>query len=119
VKWLSEVTSEDYEHARNYLALKLDSATADKAVTMFGPAPLVNLRANDILRACGYPALGKKDPGVKKLLKHDGPVSPALITSFVYGADIAEGYHRISASYIEDPASEIPCKIIYLPDVHP
>lgn len=119
MKWLSDVSDKDYENARNYLTLKLDSSTADNAVKQLQTAPIVGLRANDILRATGYPALGKKDPAVKQLLKTDGPVSPVLIVSFKFGGDIAEGYHRTSAAFIEDPDVEVPCKVIYLPEVHP
>jgi hypothetical protein len=71
-------------------------------------------RANDILRATGLPALPLTDPGVKKdLLKllSGEKLSPVLVFDRQPGADIADGYHRVSLAYNIDPFIMVPLRL--------
>ena len=71
-------------------------------------------RANDILRACGLTALPLDDPGVRRdLLKavSGQRLSPVLVVSTGDGADIADGYHRVSLAYHLDPFGDVPLRI--------
>lgn len=114
IRWLDDVADHDYDAAEAYLSLKLDSAGVAKAVKRLRKAPLTKRRANDILRAAGLTAAPLDDPGVMKDLINaiEGKrLSPVLVISDESGADIADGYHRVSLGYRIDPYAEIPLKL--------
>jgi hypothetical protein len=114
IKWLEDVADKDYGAARAYLSLKLDDEAVHKTVKRLRKAPLTKRRANDILRAAGLTAAPLDDPGVMKdLVKviEGKRLSPVLVVSAETGADIADGYHRVSLVYRIDPYGEIPLKI--------
>jgi hypothetical protein len=114
IKWLDDVADHDYDAAEAYLSLKLDSAAAHKAVERLRSAPLTTRRANDILRAAGVTSAPLDDPGViKDLIKviEGNRLSPVLVISAEAGADIADGFHRVSLVYQIDPYGEIPLKL--------
>ena len=114
IKWRADVADHDYTAAEAYLSLKLDSEAVHKTVKRLRKAELTKRRANDILRAAGLTAAALDDPGVMKdLIKviEGKPLSPVLVVSAVAGADIADGYHRVSLVYRVDPYGEIPLKI--------
>jgi hypothetical protein len=114
IKWLDDVAGHDYDAAEAYLSLKLDSESAGKVVKRLRKAPLTRRRANDILRAAGLTAAPLDDPGVMKdLIKviEGERLSPVLVISDRAGADIADGYHRVSLVYRIDPYGEIPLKL--------
>jgi hypothetical protein len=114
VHWLDEVAEHDYTAAENYLSIKYDQATVAEAVKKLRAASLVIRRANDILRAAGLEAAQLDDPGVMQdLVKvvEGEPLSPVLVVNAGPGADIADGYHRVSLIYRLDPYGEIPLKL--------
>lgn len=114
IKWLDEVAGHDYAAAEAYLSLKLDVESARKVVKRLRKAPLTRRRANDILRAAGLAPAPLDDPGVMRdLAKVVGgkELSPVLVVSGETGADIADGYHRVSLVYRLDPYGEIPLKL--------
>jgi hypothetical protein len=114
ITWLSDVADHDYESAFNYLSLKLDDKRATEAVDRMKKAALTARRANDILRATGLPALPLTDPGVRRdLLKllNGERLSPVLIFDQKTGADIADGYHRVSLAYNIDPFMSVPLRL--------
>ncbi len=114
IKWLDDVADHDYDAAEAYLSLKFDREAVRKTVKRLRTASLTRRRANDILRAAGLTAAPLNDPGVMKDLikviegKH---LSPVLVVSAHAGADIADGYHRVSLVYRIDPYGEIPLKL--------
>ena len=115
IKWLEDVAEHDYDAAEAYLSLKLDSEAAGKVVKRLRKAPLTRRRANDILRAAGLTAAPLDDPGVMKdLIKiiEGKRLSPVLVISDRDGADIADGYHRVSLVYRIDPYTEVPLKLV-------
>jgi hypothetical protein len=114
IKWLDDVADHDYDAAEAYLSLKLDSEVAHKTVERLRKASITKRRANDILRAAGLTAAPLDDPGVMKdLIKviEGRHLSPVLVVSAERGADIADGYHRVSLVYRIDAYGEIPLKL--------
>jgi hypothetical protein len=114
IKWLEDVADHDYAAAEAYLSLKLGSEAVREAVKRLRKAPLTTRRANDILRAAGATAAPLDDPGVMKdLIKviEGTQLSPVLVVSAESGADIADGYHRVSLAYRIDAYAEIPLKL--------
>jgi hypothetical protein len=114
IKWRADVADHDYAAGEAYLSLKFDKETVAKTLKRLRKAPLTKRRANDILRAAGLTAAPLDDPGVMKdLIKviEGKALSPVLVVSAESGADIADGYHRISLVYRIDPYGEVPLKI--------
>ena len=114
IAWLKDVAEHDYEAAYNYLSLKFDEKRAGEIVARMKKSNVTSRRANDILRATGLAALPLTDPGVQrdllKLLNGD-KLSPVLVTDQKPGADIADGYHRVSLAYNIDPFMSVPLKL--------
>jgi hypothetical protein len=114
IKWAAAVADHDYAAAEAYLSLKLDEKDVTKAVRRLRDGKLTTRRANDILRAAGLTAAPLDDPGVMKdLIKaiEGKTLSPVLVLSSKKGADIADGFHRVSLVYRLDPYSVVPLKI--------
>ena len=114
IKWAAEVAEHDYAAAEAYLSLKLDNDAVAKAAARLRKAKLSTRRANDILRAAGLTAAPLDDPGVMEdLVKaiEGVPLSPVLVLGGKHGADIADGFHRVSLVYRLDPYSEVPLKL--------
>jgi hypothetical protein len=114
IKWRDHVADHDYAAAEAYLSLKLDEAAVSQALERLRKAKLTTRRANDILRASGLTAAPIDDPGVMKdLIKviEGKPLSPVLVISGKNGADIADGFHRVSLVYRVDPYAEVPLKL--------
>ena len=114
INWASEVAKHDYAAAEAYLSIKLADEKVAKIVARLRDAPLTTRRANDILRATGLTPAPLDDPGVMKdLIKviEGKPISPVLVFSGKQGADIADGYHRVSLVYQLDPFGDVPLKL--------
>jgi hypothetical protein len=114
IKWLDHVADHDYAAAEAYLSLKLDKAAVAKSIARLRKAPIAQRRANDILRAAGATPAPLDDPGVMKdLIKviEGKRLSPVLVISGPNGADIADGFHRVSLAYRIDPYEELPLKL--------
>ena len=114
IEWRDEVAEHDYAAAEAYLSIKLDQAVVAKFIERLRKAPLTTRRANDILRAAGLTAAPLDDPGVMKdLIKvvEGRHLSPVLVIGAERGADIADGYHRVSLVYRLDPYAEVPLKL--------
>lgn len=106
VKWLDEPQQHDYPAAASYLSLIAGPKAVSKAVKALEQADTVSFKAKDLLRAAGLPLLPADDPDVAKELdrvKTGTALSPCLVIrgSKKAGttARIADGYHRICASY--------------------
>jgi hypothetical protein len=114
IKWLADVADHDFEAAFNYLSIKYDDATAKKLVKKLKDTKIITRRSNDILRACGLTPLPITDPGVRRDLDKvlsGKKQSPVLVEKLPAGADIADGYHRVSLAYDLDPYAEIPLRL--------
>jgi hypothetical protein len=115
IKWASEVAEHDYAAAQAYLSLKLGEDAVAKAVKRLRTSKLTTRRANDILRASGLTPAALDDPGViKDLIKviEGRQLSPILVLSGKKGAEIADGFHRVSLVYQLDPYADVPLKLV-------
>ncbi len=116
--WKDEPEEHDYPAARDYLSLLLDPGDAKKTAKALAHEPrLTHYKAKDILRAAGLPLLPADDPEVSKDLakvRAGDRLSPVLL---VRGDPlwVADGYHRVCASYHLDEDAEIPCRIVSRP----
>lgn len=114
IRWLKDVAEHDYDAAYNYLSLKFDEKHASQIVDRMKDAKVTARRANDILRATSLSPLPLTDPGVQrdllKLLSGE-KLSPVLVFDQKPGADIADGYHRVSLAYNINPFMTVPLRL--------
>jgi hypothetical protein len=119
--WKQRPDAHDFPAALDYLALVLDEAMARKLVAALRKAPTQRKKAKDLLRASRLPLLSRDNPhvvGDLKKIKKGKPMSPVLLVRGNAGADIpllvADGYHRICASWYRDENIPIACRIVNL-----
>jgi hypothetical protein len=122
-RWLEDVAEHDFDAAFDYLSLRLSMREADIIVRRLRDTKVVERRANDILRACGYKALSLDDPGVQReedKVSGKKRLSPILVVSYDFGGDIADGYHRTCYAYNADPYMNVPLRLAnWNGDYHP
>jgi hypothetical protein len=121
VRWQDEPGAHDYPAAAAYLALIADPATVARLVKGLKKAPIVHAKAKDILRASGLPDLPLENVHVAKdaaKVTAGTALSPVLLVrgNITRGIplQIADGYHRVCASYHLDEDTDIPCRIVGL-----
>jgi len=113
--WKDEPEAEDFPAAESFLSLLLEADSAAKVVeALRKDQPLSHYAAKDILRASGLPLLGADDSEVAGDLQKvmsGTKLSPVLL---VRGKPlwVADGYHRVCASYHLDEKAEVPCRIV-------
>ena len=117
VKWLDGPESHDYDAAADYLSLLAESATVAATVATLGSAKTLYRKAKDILRAAGLTLLSADNPHVRSDLDkigHGKKLSPILLVrgSASDPLQIADGYHRVCASYLTDKNTPIPCRLV-------
>ncbi len=114
--WQDEPEERDFLAAANYLSLLFSDGDVASMVEELRNAPAIRREANDLLRASRLELLPETDPVVKKDMKkvaRGEPLSPVLI---IRGRAeqpliVADGYHRICASYHLDEDIEISCRL--------
>ena len=118
VKWLEKPEAQDFPAAADYLALLADSRTVNDLIQSLQAGTIVHKKAKDILRAAQLTLLPTDNPHVASDLakiKNKEPLSPILLIrdDFSIGAplQIADGYHRVCASYYTDENTDIPVVI--------
>ena len=118
VKWLDEPEAHDYDAAAAYLSMLAEKDAVDKTAAALKAAQPVYQKAKDILRAAGLTLLPENNAHVRADLGKisDGKkLSPILLVrgSAVggYSLQIADGYHRVCASYLTDENTDIPCHL--------
>jgi hypothetical protein len=113
--WKNEPEDRDYPAALSYLSLLMDpAAAAQLASALEKTGKLDHYKAKDVLRASELPLLAEDDKHVASDLgkvKSGRKLSPVLL---VRGKPllVADGYHRICASYHLDENADIPCRIV-------
>jgi hypothetical protein len=120
--WKSSPDDHDYPAAHDYLSLSLSEDQTAKVVEALKNAPLAHRKAKDLLRASALEALPSNNVHVAKDIErvHNGQqLSPVLLVrgDAPRGAPlvIADGYHRICASYFLDEDADIPCRLVDCP----
>ena len=116
--WKDRPDDHDFPAAADYLSLVLDAAACDTAVEALRRAPLTHRKAKDLLRASRLALLPPENAHVAKDLdkvKRGELLSPVLLVRGRLGGDVpltvADGYHRICASYHVDENADIPCHL--------
>ncbi len=113
--WKNEPEGQDYPAALSYLSLLMDPAAAAQLVNALQKTgKLDRYKAKDVLRASGLPLLAEDNKHVASDLgkvKSGRKLSPVLL---VRGRPllVADGYHRVCASYHLDENADIPCRIV-------
>jgi hypothetical protein len=120
--WQEEPAAHDYAAASAYLSLLLQYAATASLVKALQDAPIVRRKAKDLLRASHLALLPETDgevAGDLATVRRGQRLSPVLLIRGALSRDIsltvADGYHRICASYHLDENAEIPCRMADLP----
>ena len=117
--WEEKPDDQDYPAAENYLSLLMPVATARRVVSRLRTVPLMRQKAKDLLRASRLPVLPPENFHVARDLKKvraGKKLSPVLLVRGRLGdvdvpLTVADGYHRICASWHLDEDADIPCRI--------
>ncbi|WP_428339596.1 hypothetical protein [Mycobacterium sp.] len=119
VLWGDEPDEHDYPAAADYLALLATAAQIGEIVSALKQSPVVHKKAKDLLRASQLALLPKDNPHVQQDLqkiKKGKRLSPILVVRGDLDAgvalQIADGYHRVCASYYTDENTDIPVRIV-------
>ncbi len=117
VKWEDEPEDHDYDAAADYLSMLAEAATVDATVAALRTAKPLERKAKDILRAARLKLLPVDNPHVRTDLAKIGSgkrLSPILLVrgTPADAMQIADGYHRVCASYLTDENTPIPCRLV-------
>ncbi|HEX4392673.1 MAG TPA: hypothetical protein VH084_14225 [Mycobacterium sp.] len=119
VLWGEAPDEDDYPAAADYLALLAPAAQISEIVAALKQAPIVHKRAKDLLRASCLALLPRDNPHVQrdlKKIKKGTALSPILVVrgelDTGVAMQIADGYHRVCASYYTDENTDIPVRIV-------
>jgi len=120
--WTSEPEEHDFPAAADYLSLLLEEGVAASVVAELRVAATSYRKAKDLMRASGLALLPADNAHVAKDLAkvaHGQRLSPVLLVrgSATAGLPlvVADGYHRVCASYHLDEDADIPCRLVDLP----
>ena len=118
VQWLEKPAAHDFPAAADYLAMLADAQTVKKVTKKLKAGTVTHKKAKDILRAAQLGLLDVNNPHVAADLakiEKGQPLSPILLVrgDFTKGVplQIADGYHRVCASYHTDENTDIPVVI--------
>ncbi|MDN3655752.1 hypothetical protein QWZ08_08965 [Ferruginibacter paludis] len=113
--WLANPEAHDFPAAIDYLELLMPLKEATALVEELKKVKTKNKKAKDILRASELPLLPKENIHVTANLekfKNGKKLSPLLLVRSGGKLIIADGYHRICASYYLSEDLEVPCRIV-------
>lgn len=121
VKWRSVPKGKDFEGAKNFLTLLCSEDDADRLIKRLEQAGSIERAPKDLLRAAALPLLSEDDPHVGQDLK-DIRAGKSLPPVLLVRGDlknsrhliVADGYHRICASYHLDEDRPVSCRIVDL-----
>jgi hypothetical protein len=118
VYWKDEPEEHDYPAAAAYLSLVNTASDVKTLVASLRTSPLERRMAKDILRASRLALLPPDNPHVASDLakvKRGVALSPVLLVRGDGRHDIpltiADGYHRVCASFYLDENAAIPCRL--------
>ena len=120
--WKTKPEAHDYPAAHDYLSLVLEEPAVKKIVAALRRASTVHYKAKDLLRASQLFLLPRENSHVTadlKKIKKGKALSPVLLVrgNATTGTPItiADGYHRICASWDRDENIPIACRIVSMP----
>jgi hypothetical protein len=118
-RWGDEPSEHDYPAAASFLSLICDPSDVRRLVTALKAAPIVHYKAKDLLRASALALLPSDNFHVAidlNKIARGQRLSPVLLMrgDFRRGVPltIADGYHRVCASYHVDENADIPCHLV-------
>jgi hypothetical protein len=121
--WKEAPDAHDYPAAADYLSLLVPQKEADRLARRLRTAPVLRRKAKDLLRASALPLLAPDNYHVAKDLKKARKgtlLSPVLLVRGRLDAcvplTIADGYHRVCASYHLSEDADIPCRMVDVAD---
>lgn len=122
VIWENAPDAHDYPAASNYLSLLVgDDRLREAMVAGLQVAPVAHYKAKDLLRASREPLLSTENPHVAsdlRKIRKGRALSPVLLVrgDLLRGfpLQIADGYHRVCASFWVNENTDIPCRLIDL-----
>lgn len=121
VLWRQVPQKHDYPAAATYLSMLTGPRTARRFIRILRRASVTPFKAKDILRAAGRQLLPMENVHVAADLaavKAGRPLSRCLMVRGDLGAgvaaQVADGYHRVCASYYTDENTDIPVKMVKL-----
>ena len=119
VTWLPKPENHDYMAAENYLSLIMspEDAADWRQVLSRSQDNITHRKAKDILRASQLALLDEKNKHVADdmhKVSSGQALSPILLLRGNAGHPliIADGYHRVCASYWIDENTDIPCILV-------
>jgi hypothetical protein len=118
-RWSEKPDEHDYPAAAAYLSLICEPHDVRKLVAALKAAPLLHHKAKDLLRSSGLALLPEDNfhvaSDLAKIARGEA-LSPVLLVrgDFRRGMllNIADGYHRICASYHVSENADIPCHLV-------
>jgi len=126
VLWKNEPDEHDYPAAAAYLSLLGAGEAVTALVAALRAVPISHGTAKDLLRASRLELLPADNQHVVKDIHkvRDGRLlSPVLLVRGDLAGNlplvVADGYHRICASYHLAEDTDIPCKLVGLPTIAP
>lgn len=121
VKWLESPAVHDFPAAADYLDLLAEPAIVKELTKRLQAGTVVHKKAKDILRAAQLSLLPVENPHVAADLtkiEQGVALSPILLVRGDIEAgvplQIADGYHRVCASYHTDENTDIPVVLVKL-----
>ncbi len=121
IEWKTSPKDKDYEGVMDFLTLLCSEKGAKNLIDRLEKAETIERAGKDILRAAQLPLLGNDDPHVNddlKKIREGERLSPVLLIrgnlKKSHSLVIADGYHRVCASYIIDEGAPIPCRMVEL-----
>ncbi len=116
---MADPEAHDYDAAADYLSLIAEAAAVEATVGALKVADSIHRKAKDILRAACLALLPDTNVRVRSDLGKisDGKkLSPILLVRGDFRTNaplqIADGYHRVCASYLTDENTDIPCRLV-------
>lgn len=103
----------DFEAARTWLLRMFGPDTADRLMASLEAAPTVSRMACDIVRTGCITLIPKDNLMVAHFMRHlrrGNMFKPLLLVEW-RPLIVADGHHRLAASFYTDPGMLIPCKV--------
>ena len=120
--WKLAPEEHDFPAAEDYLSLLFPESVVRSLVEELRETETLRRKAKDLIRASRLSLLSSADPEVAKDLKRVAQgelLSPVLLVRGRAAEGVplivADGYHRICASYHLDEDADIPCRLAEAP----
>jgi hypothetical protein len=118
-QWLAKPEKHDFQAAQDYLSLVMavNDAVIYRDKLAASADQMVHRKAKDILRASQLALLDQDNKHVATDLEKVAagtPMSPILLVrgDGTHPLIVADGYHRVCASYWLDENTDIPCVLV-------